>query len=307
MIPRTSTRPFKSAFTILEIMVAMAVLLILVVLVAQLTSSTSSTVDQSGKHIDADSQARMVLSRMSMDFTYMLKRSDIDYSIFKNAAGNNQIGNDLLAFYSEGMGYYSANPTAFAANRRSAVSLVAYASLQDPNGKKLVFKRLSKALGWEPDAGGAWQSVSYLTNTILSQWPNLFVSDANYTTVGDQIFRFEYSYLLKPNLTDPDHPKAAHLSVTPWDVNLQHTSVDGFKDVTAIVVAIAVLDTKSRGAVPDMAGLVSALPDAQDDVDIAVSWNDKIKSPSFAVTAGIPQIAASAVRVYERYFYLDGR
>jgi hypothetical protein len=113
----------------------------------------------------------------------------------------------------------------------------------------------------------------------------------------------EYNYLIKAA-----GGNAAKLSVTPWDTTVtSHTSIDGFKDVAAIVVTIAVLDSRSRVIIRDYTKLTgsSVFSDAADGTDTATTWNQALKSSGFASSAGIPPQAASAVRIYQRYYYLN--
>lgn len=299
----------RHAFTLVEILVSITVLTLLVVLVSQLTNSTASIVTHNRKHMDADSQARLVFNRIALDIGAMVKRSDVDYSSFKSPT-ETQDGNDHFAFYSEGVGYFTGDPSSFTGNDRSAISLVSYAVLQDPaRGGRMVLQRLSKALGWEADSGGGgkWRSMAFLPATLKGQWNDLFTKDPDYTTVGSEVFRMEYTYLLKPDNSDPANPKPARLSTTPWYIG-SHSSVDGFRDVAAIVVAIGVLDSNSNVIVdPNNTSLAKALRDAEDGKDIMSSWVSVINDPNFATLANIPKPAASAVRVYQRYFYLNGQ
>ena len=326
----TKCVPNNNAFTILELLVSMAVLAMLLVLVTKMIDGASATINRSGKHMDADTESRLLFNRMAGDIARALKRTDVDYSSFKQPAGtlgtqynsasipsNLQPGNDQMAFYSETDGYFSG-ATAPSGTQKSPVALVAYMVATDPYTKLPGLCRLGKGLGWEPDTAGNWGSIAYLPMTLLGQWPNLFKIDSagkpvdpDYKTVGSQVFRIEYTYLLKPTSTQP-----ARLSITPWDTTATppHTCINGFKDVAAIVVAIAVLDTTSQVLVKDYSGLtaLSLFPDAVDSStdttykgDIAAAWNAKLKSPSFASDARIPLLAAANVRIYERYFYLD--
>src|SRR5207249_8957997 len=109
------------------------VLILLILVVAKIVDTAATTVRPASKHIDTDTQARVVLDRMAVDFGKMLKRTDIDYYIkapigYKNpnAHGNGnklqsgQSGNDQIACYSESPGFYpSSGP-------RCPPSLVAY-------------------------------------------------------------------------------------------------------------------------------------------------------------------------------------
>lgn len=323
-IPRpTSPRRTRRGFTLVELLVSMTVLAGLMLLVTHLVNGTSQVIGRSGKHMDSDTEARLLFNRMAVDITRALKRPDIDYASFKQPGGslggsynnttisaNLQPGNDQVAFYSETEGYFSGSKQP-AGIQKSPVSIVGYRLANDPYTKLPGLLRLGKGLGWDPESGGSWGSVSYLPMTIQGQWPNLFNNDADYKTVGSQVVRFEYSYLLKASGTQP-----ARLSITPWDSSATpaHTSIDGFRDVAAIVVALVVLDTNSRATVTDYSKLTGTaiFPDAVDAAsdgkyggDLAAAWNAVVNSEDFAARANLTPAAAAGVRVYERYFYLD--
>ncbi len=317
----------RHGFTLVEILVAMAVLSLMLFVAVQLINGVSVTVGQSGKRMDSDTQARLTFNKMALDIAKMVLRSDVDYSSFKQPAAtlsaayggasfpaNLQPGNDRMGFYSETTGYFSG-ATQPSGSGKAPISLVAYMIASDSNNASQVLRRLGKGLGWEPDASDAWKGMTYLPATITSQWPNLFsltsgaTTDPDYKTVGSQVFRFEYTYLLKSTTSQP-----ARLSLTPWDTSASpaHTSIDGFKDVAAIIVTLAILDYRSRILVKDYPSLIAAFPDARDPSsdatyhgDIAAAWNAAIITPGFASTANLPPKAASAVRIYQRYFYLD--
>lgn len=314
--PKSSVRYRRlgKGFTLLELLVSTAVLAVMAVMVAQITNSAAATIGHHGKRLDADTQARLIFNRMAVDFAKMVKRPDVDCSTFKQPGStlpaeygpvsqpaNLQAGNDRFAFYSETDGYFSGNVQP-AGTGRAAVSLVTYHVSNDPYSGLPVLRRMSKGLGWEPDPANNWESAAYLPVMLTSRWPAIFGDDPDYKTVGDQVFRIEYAYLLKATTTRP-----ARLSAIPWDTSATpaHTWIGGLDDVAAVVVAVAVLDTKSRVLVRDYDGLVGAFPDAQEGKEIAAVWNPVVCSPDFATTAHVPKAAASAVRIYQRYFYLD--
>jgi len=309
---RSFARP--GGFTILEMLVAMAVLALLVVLVAQLTNGATLTITGNRKHMDADSQARTVLDRMAIDIGRMVKRSDVD-CIVKGANTDDPAipatmpGNDAIFFFSEAPGY-SPDLTS---KQRSPVTLAGYRV----NAHAL--ERLGQALGWENVAAPDAKSMTFLTyaagstipvagSSIGTKWGVSVGNSPNYTDgtsddfqpIGEQVFRFEYCYLLKNG----------DFSLTPFIA--PHTSANGLQDVSAIVVAIAILDSTSRKITSDLTGLPSSLPDvtaanlsASPPTLMAEAWKNAINSPSFAATGGIPQPAASQVRVYQRFFYLN--
>jgi hypothetical protein len=86
---------------------------------------------------------------------------------------------------------------------------------------------------------------------------------------------------------------------------LQSTLPANIRQLSAVVVAIAVLDKTSRAIVKDYSKLISTLPDAEDGKDILSLWGPIVNNPGFAQKAGIPVHAAQAVRIYQRYYYLN--
>ena len=136
--------------------------------------------------------------------------------------------------------------------------------------------------------------------------------------VGPHVFRFEYYYLLKNG------------SVTgvPWDTTARATQQTlttpvsiGLIDVQAIAVAIAVIDPASRSLIPQ-ASLFEIADDMDDFVtapgrgnggakkigDMEVQWNTAVQNiVSTGLTSdghAVPPAAASAIRIYNRYFDL---
>src|SRR5947209_5424118 len=111
-----------SAFTLAELVVTMGVLVLLVLLFTQLFNSAATVTILGYKKMDADSEARQVLDRMTFDFAQMVKRSDVDYFLKASgtasdcgACGPQTGGNDQAAFFSTVPGYYptpTATPTA---------------------------------------------------------------------------------------------------------------------------------------------------------------------------------------------------
>jgi prepilin-type N-terminal cleavage/methylation domain-containing protein len=316
-------------FTLVELLVSIAVLSLIVLMVSQMVNNAASIVSNSGKHMDMDTEARVTFNRLEIELASMVKRPEVDYSAFKQPAStlpaqygamtgpaNLQTGgNDQLAFYSETTGYTTS--TALTGASRANLSLVAYQVANDPYAKTTmpVLRRMSQAMGWEPGTSSTWVGVAYLPVTISQQWGNLFGTAsayaASYETVGDQVFRMEYTYLLKPTASLP-----ARYSITPWDTtaNPAHTSINGFQDVAAIVLTLALLDARSRAIVHDYSRLIdnSIFTDAADGSsdtvyqgDVARAWNAAVNSSTFATASGVPPSAASAVRIYERSFPLD--
>ena len=159
-------------------------------------------------------------------------------------------GNDQIAFYSSVPGYYPPSGS------QSPVSLVAY-RINSVSGTTVFNKmeRLGKGLVWNA-VSTTDTPVVFMPLTIgvsaaspLGTWP--CATNANpdpssppaYETIGPQVFRFEYCYLLKAN---------GSLSITP------PSDVSG---IAAVVVDIAAIDPKSKvllnnAQVTSLAGLL---------------------------------------------------
>ena len=346
--PLTITAPQRDSwgFSLLEVMISTAVVAMLILLVAQLMSSATAITRTGTKHIDTDTQARLVLDRMAVDFAQMLKRTDVDYYVKGptnyNGHGNGhgygkkvqtgQQGSDQIAFFSQGSGYYPAS------GAQSPVSLVAYRVNSSPNlSSYLKLERMGKGL--------LWNGVSNLTNlnNASTIYPIVFLpqtisgianagkmwsdavnnpssattEDSSYETIGPSVFRFEYYYLLKNGgVTD-----------VPWDISARPTQTSltnpvsiGLTDVESIAVAIAVIDPASRSLISDASlfDLASDMADfknakgngnpAKNIGDMEDQWNTAVLS---AVSSGktstnslVPPAAASAIRIYGRYFNL---
>jgi len=300
-LPRQRER--FSAFTLAELVVSMGVLVLVVLLFTQLLNSAATTTTLGNKRMDADSQARQLLDRMAIDFDQMLRRRDVSYYL---KTGNTQAGNDQIAFFSAVPGYYPSN------GFESPLSVVAYrannnASLSSYN--KL--ERLGKGLVWNGVSATDTPMV-FLPLTISTTWP--YATNQNpdpaYEMMGRDVFRFEYYYLIKGLST----LQTAIFSDTPWDTRIGHTDVSGMQDVAAIVVAIAVIEPKSKVLLndADLATLAGSLidygtpaagcpvPDWQRPGKLLEQWQCVLDN-----TNSLPRPAISGVRLYERYYYLN--
>jgi prepilin-type N-terminal cleavage/methylation domain-containing protein len=285
-------RKSDRAFTLTEMLIAVTVLALLIVLFAQLFNSASTITTLGTKRIDADTSARPLLDRMGVDFSQMVKRSDVSY--FVKTQANPQVGNDQIAFYSAVTGYYPSP------SKQSPVSLVAYRVNSDstsPSYNKV--ERMGKGLIWS-GASPTYIPILFLapagtpTTTIDNIWPaatNSSTSDSDYELVGPHIFRFEYYYLLTTGALSPG----------PWT----STNAVAIKDVAAIVVAIAAMDPKSKVLVTNsqIATIAGSLSDYTTSIgpgQLLAGWQTALDG-----TTGIPRQVVSNIRLYERYFYLS--
>jgi len=226
---RSKARP-SEAFTLPELLVSMVVLVIIIFLVAQLTNSATAVTRTGNKHIDTDTQARVVFDRMALDFGQMLKRIDIDYYV-KQRSGykghgnghgwgqgkNADKGSDQVAFFSEVPGYY---PSGDPAGAHSPVSLVAYRVNESTQswaaGSYGRLERMAKGLHWagvdDNNAANKPYPVIFVPGQVTAgagpwggQWQAAINNDnaqntsfdADYEVIGPGVFRFEYFYLLK--------------------------------------------------------------------------------------------------------------
>jgi type II secretory pathway component PulJ len=328
-------RGCSRGFTLAEILVSVFVVTLIILMVAQLMSSATAITRSANKHIDTDTQARTVFDRLAMDFGRMLKRSDIDYFLKQNDpirypghSGGHSQGhrpppgqqlNDQLAVFTQVPGYYPSS------SNQSQISLVAYRVNNDNNSPSYFkLERMSKGLLWNGasnntgSGANVFYPIVFQPQTIagITQWsaavknfdggnPNLS-RDTDYETIGPGVFRFEYYYILK-NGKLSGNPWNDDLSITP-----AHTLADFPRDVEAIAVSIAVIDSASRSLLTNqnLYDLASDMTDFRDQRGrgpvhtgvIEDQWNTVVLD---AVSSGsIPRAAASAIRVYSRYFDL---
>ncbi len=320
MNPFPSRRLFAAGFTLVEMLVAIAALSILVLVVAQLLNSSGAVIALGTKHMGADLQARLVFDRMAADFGAMVMREDVD-CVFSP-----QTGNDSLFFYGEGPSYA---PLTGSSTQQSTVSLIGYRI-----NSSYQLERLGKYLTWDGASagGGSTQpgSIIFLTplngqadptTTIPVNWSGVLGSapygggtDSSYHVLAEGVFRLEICYLIKGSngLFSYSQSPPSLSATNVYAVNLGDNALHDLSSISAIVVALAVLDDASLKLIPSLSDLSQQFPDPQ-AADLAASppvlmlqsWENKLASTGFAAKAGIPQSVASQVRIYQRIFYLN--
>jgi prepilin-type N-terminal cleavage/methylation domain-containing protein len=341
-------------FSLMEVLLSVTVLALLLLFVSQLMNTATAITRTGNKHMDADTQARTVFDRMAVDFAQMLKRTDIDYYVkaptgYKNpnAHGNGlklkvgQQGNDQIAFFSQVPGYYPSGA-------QSPLTLVGY-RVRSKNSAPtfLQLERMGKGLLWNGVSNGTTSTSAYpivfapgqiapvgggaTTGPWAGPWQAAITNDntgksddADYEVIGPQVFRLEYYYLLKDGSVQ-DIPA---ISWNPDPTKTVSAKLNAFRDVEAIVVAIAVVDPASRSLLYDpstpsdpyhvLFNLMSDMADFKDANgigniakkigDVENQWNTAVRD---AATTGhtydfspFPPAAAAAIRVYNRYFDL---
>lgn len=270
------------AFSLIELITAAVVFVILGLIIAQLLSSATKLTGLSNKKQEADVQARLVFSRMALDFAKMVRRPDVEYFLQR------QPGNDRMAFLSEVTGYYpsAASP--------GALSVVAY-RLGENTTEFKGLERLSKGLSWIGDATGESPAIFHQDIGMIAPAAVGTAAAPEYEEIGPGVFRLEYFYVLKNG----------RLSENPWDVDQGHSTVEGFRDVESICVAIAVVDPAvfSRVTPAEMRALAAKLPDfSAADMptmgELEKAWQAAVNQESFSQKSG------GTVRIHTRCFPL---
>lgn len=175
-------------------------------------------------------------------------------------------GNDRLLFYSE----------VDSVGGERHVSAICYRIQEGATDRKFQLERGVKGTGWSGSS-----TLGFLPSTL----PSFENSDCD--VLADGVLRMEFSYL-------------------KTDGTLSNTAKQDLSDVSAMVVAIAVLDTKSRKILTadDLKKLSDSLPDSKDGEEPIVSWQKAIVQPNFG--NGIPRQGHQALRCYQRYYNLYG-
>jgi type II secretory pathway pseudopilin PulG len=244
-----------------------------------------------------------------------------------------QQGSDQIAVFSQVPGYYPSS------GAQSSISLVAYRVNSSPSlPSYLKLERMGKGLLWNGVSNSTNlnnpnttypivflpQTISGIANAgkmwsdVVNNPSNATSEDSNYETVGPGIFRFEYYYLLKNgSLTDVPWDTAAR----PTQTTLTNPVNIGLTDVEAIGVAIAVIDPAGRSLISpsSLFDLASDMADfktapghgnggAKKVGDLEANWEGVVESVASTgkTSSGslVPPAAASAIRIYSRYFDL---
>jgi hypothetical protein len=231
---------------------------------------------------------------MSLDFAQIVRRSDVSYYV--KTASTPMAGNDLVGFYSAVSGYSPTTP--------SPISVIAYRVNSNASGSVAYnsLERMGKGLDWN-GSSPASTPVVFLPLTIHATWPSVASSSAyddsdpakrTYEIIGPQFFRFEYYYVERTTGSLVAYPAA-------WN----SLSTVAIKDAAAIVVAVAVIDSKSKVLLSDaqIAALADRLPDYAAGLgpgELLAQWQSALDN-----TTNMPSRAISGIRLYERCFNLS--
>lgn len=255
----------------MELLIAVTILAVIVVIVGRVVNATTNTVAKGDSRIDADSEARLVFDRLAIDIRRMPRRKELYYGLAKDE------GNDRFSFFSEVMG------TGAGTSGMANYSIVNYQILSD---------RLGRAA-----AARAWSAPFILVSSPQKDEIHL---DNDFIDIGPQVFRFEYTFLLKPQTPGGD----VTFSNFPYHggagENVDDQRVNGMQDVAAIVVGLGILDEKNRAKVTgsNISTYVNALPDSSGTSDILRTWRPALDT----LNENQP---SQSVRIYQRYFYLN--
>jgi hypothetical protein len=74
-----------AGFTPVEMLVETGIMVMIVMMISQIINSATTATIGAGKHIDSDTQARLVLDRMASDLTASVRKPDVDFYFNKKA------------------------------------------------------------------------------------------------------------------------------------------------------------------------------------------------------------------------------
>jgi len=230
--------------------------------------------------------------------------------------------NDYIAFYTQAPGYSSGSPSplSLVAYRVNGLSTSAAYNQLERRGEGLLWNGISSL-----NANANAKPIFFLPILIKDMWPAVTDNTTNTNrdqpyleTIGPNVFRFEYCYLLKRGIATD----------TPWNTDSSKDPVygtfNGLADVEAIGVTIAVIDPQSRSLLtkgdPTENNILNLQTYMQDFrtapgngygngtksvVDLEAQWNQVITDPTtYPLTANMPRAALSAIRIYSRCFEL---
>src|SRR5438093_1385328 len=179
-------RKSNYAFTIIELLVSVAVLVVLVLLVSRLFSSAATITTSGNKRMTADAQLRPLFDRMAIDFSQMVKRSDVDY--YLKSSSNAQNGNESDTPWDTSAGHISVSGMQDVAALSLALAVI------DPKSRVLISDSQLNALAARlPDF-----STSMRPGDLLNRWQAALDGTTDMARPGIQSVRIyeRYFYLL---------------------------------------------------------------------------------------------------------------
>jgi competence protein ComGC len=284
-----SVRRTAAGFTIAELLVSIVVVVIITLIASQVMTSATAITRTGNKHFDTDTQARVVLDRMALDFAQMVKRTDVDYYIKQpnkyNGHGNGHgcglgkngdKGSDQIAFYSQVPGYYPPSATAA---QQSPISLVAYRVNEGSNGSDRYgrLERMAKGLRWNGVDNTTDNGATYPIVFATGQFPSSTQGNCPYAgTTGPWAAKspgWSAAICNDPGQfsQDPDYEvlgpgvfrfeyyyllKNGRVTDWPWDrfdyptqLTIYNPVALGLTQIRAIAVSMAVIDSTSRALI----------------------------------------------------------
>jgi type II secretory pathway component PulJ len=238
-----SNRNSRIAFTLVEMLVSVAVLILIMTFIAQMMNSTTLSTTLSGKQVDTDAEARLVLDRMAVDFGRMSRRSDVDFLFSKqpepitlhtssSSDGGTSGTSASMFFYSEAPAYAASSTSG--SNYNSTVALIGYYLNTTGSAEIGVpaysLQRLSKgltlnALSSQGSSDGSTDAMLFLTSTGQGGLPlaasslggaesavigtsesNYQPSDmSDYDVLSPEVLRMDFCFQVK-DLSNPNAP-----------------------------------------------------------------------------------------------------
>ncbi|MFQ3670539.1 MAG: hypothetical protein SNJ84_03685 [Verrucomicrobiia bacterium] len=274
----------------IEVLLSVTVLMILTLFLTLVFNAMQATSSFWGRRIDAETQARRVLDRLGDDVARMVFRPDVDLALTLAP------GDDAMRFFSQVEGHAAAG----ASGPSRGISVVEYRTnvkgQLERGARSLQFDQLVFApLDREPSPDFPVALVDGPTNSV----PPL--ENTYFDLLGDQILRFEIGFLLAGGASGQLPRLAAQL---PAETKT--------KDILAVIVAVATLDTSARVplSAEKIAALAAALPDyteahANAGQDILAVWSSILRNGDLTAIPGIPKTSAQSVRVFQRYYSLQ--
>ena len=313
----------RRGFTLVEMLVSIAVLGLLAGILSKLIASASEIAEVESADGNSGLEAKQVLDRIGTDIASMLVRPDVDQYYLKVA------GNDEFYFYSQAQSVFADS---IDSTQQSPVALIGYRISSTVNNSGLpVLQRIAEGMTWDqsnaslaflvfPARTSVTQALTATTGTIPSQWPKVVddsQSDTNWQVVGNQIFRMEVCFQLRDGSFTLTPPTPSTMQAPSTSGTSPAPPVAGsIVDTVGMIVALGVLDTRSRqvvpaGAWPNLTGnTLLRDPSVQDFAASPSSlmdsiWTSAVQQGSFSQAAGIPSQAASQIKIYQRYYPLN--
>jgi prepilin-type N-terminal cleavage/methylation domain-containing protein len=281
------SRPRRTAFTLVEMMVAMAVLSLITLALSLVMRFVISTWLAGLNTVDNFTKARSMLNLLDRDIQLMVLRRDLGAFV-------DQSGNPACAFYANVQGYPGTDTR--------AVSLLYYANVV--SGSSATLQRQNYGMNFQT-ASGVTPSLG-TTNTI-AQLANIPANGIENLSTGVVAFRWQFIDGTGTYQTPPTSAAFNYNFINPGASSNYRTVVVSMVVLSNNAYNLAIKTGTLSRLTDGSTDFPTSLPGGNTNQSFATYWNGLLNNPasgSFDPTLPAPIRGPGGILVFERHIPL---